>query len=254
MKYSAIFFLSFFILFSKQVCFGQNIILHSDSVSESHQLFSDSVPLFDSAAITKIKPNALKEQKIFSDPSLKYNKKSVVDKSFFERFLDWFAETFFGGAGYENIYMARKIMIWSIVIASVTIIIWLLSKSELVSLIKPKPKTASFNFNDITEDLDAINFNEKISEALNNSEFRLAIRWQYLKTLFLLDKKQIIVFAPHKTNIDYGTELKGKLFYDTFIKLSRIYEYVWYGEFALKESVYKINSLEFEKMEKQINV
>jgi len=150
--------------------------------------------------------------------------------------------------------MARQIIIWTIVIAAISILIWLLSKSELVSLIRPKPKTTSFNFNDITEDLSAINFEHKIAEALKGNDYRLAIRWHYLKILFILDKKQMIRFLPFKTNIDYGNELRGKHFFSEFVKLSRTYEYVWYGQFLLNDVNYKNNALEFETIEKQINV
>ncbi len=132
--------------------------------------------------------------------------------------------------------------------------IWLLSKTELVSLIKPKSKSTSFNFSDLIEDLDTINFDVKIAEAFKSSDFRTAIRWHYLKTLFLLDKKQLITFAPFKTNIDYGHELKGKDLYQAFIKLSRIYEYVWYGQFILNGSTYQNNAAKFNAVEKQINV
>jgi hypothetical protein len=150
--------------------------------------------------------------------------------------------------------MARTTIIWTIVLAAIAILIWLLSTSQLVSLIKPKPKSTSFNFNDVTEDLNAINFDLKISEALQQFDYRLAIRWRYLKMLFILDKKQMIAFAPFKTNIDYGNELKGKNYHPGFMKLSRIYEYVWYGQFTLNDNDYGNNAQEFETIERQINV
>ncbi len=171
-----------------------------------------------------------------------------------EKFQEWLAEQLFGGGGYNNIAMARQIILWSVIIISVAVLIWLLTKTEFVSLIKPRPKSTSFNFSDITEDLSAINFDAQISEALKRSDYRTAIRWHYLKILFMLDKKQMIVFSPYKTNIDYGYELKGKNFHPGFVKLSRIYEYVWYGQFALNETVYKSNAAEFETIEKQIGV
>ncbi len=210
--------------------------------------------VIDSSNINILVPSKIKEEKVFSDPKLKYGHSIVAQKSLFEKFLEWVTKLFFDKTGYENIYKARQIIIWSVVAISIGIIIWLLSKSEFFSLIKPKPKATSFNFTDITDDLNAINFNDKIKESLSQNDYRLAIRWHYLKTLFILDKNQLIVFVPFKTNIDYANELQGKSIQSDFKKLSRIYEYIWYGQFILDEKAYHINAAEFEAVEKQINV
>ncbi|MDX2173993.1 MAG: hypothetical protein SFY56_12795 [Bacteroidota bacterium] len=163
---------------------------------------------------------------------------------------DWL----FGKAGYDNVERTRKIVIWTVILVSFGIIIWLLSKTQLVSLIKPKPKATSFNFTDLTEDLNTINFEKKINEALKLNDYRLAVRWHYLKILFLMDKKLLITFAPFKTNVDYGYELKNETVKANFKKLSRIYEYVWYGQFVIDHKNYLDNADEFKKFEEDLNV
>ncbi|MBA3663350.1 MAG: hypothetical protein H0W61_03965 [Bacteroidetes bacterium] len=210
--------------------------------------------LSDTSEIKTIRPSKEKEKQIFSDPKLSYKKDIVAKKGMFERLLEWLAEKLFGKAGYDNISTARSIIIWTIVVLSVGIIIWLLSRSELVSLIKPKAKATSFNFTDVTEDLDSINFDQKISDAVKTGDYRLAIRWHYLKTLYIFDKRELITFAPFKTNIDYGNELKGGNDHKDFVKLSRIYDYVWYGQFNLNEANYNNNAREFETVINKINV
>jgi hypothetical protein len=208
----------------------------------------------DSTEIKTRYPSKSKEEQIFSDSKLNYKKNAVDKKGMFERFLEWLAEKLFGKAGYDNISTAREIIIWTIVIISVAVIIWLLSRSELISLVKPKAKATAFSFSDITEDLDTINFNQQIQDALAHNDYRLAIRWHYLKILFLLDKKSLITFAPFKTNIDYNNELKGKNIHSSFGTLSRIYDYVWYGQFNLNEQSYQNNAAEFEAAERKIDV
>lgn len=208
----------------------------------------------DTTSITIIQPSKEKEKEIFSDSKLNYKHEVVAKKGMIEKFLEWLAEILFGKAGYDNVNTARQILIWSIIILSIVIIVWLLSRSELVSLVKPKSKATAFNFSDVTEDLGTINFDQKINEAEKQSDYRLAIRWHYLKILFVLDKKGLISFASFKTNIDYSNELKGKAYHPGFIKLSRIYEYVWYGQFELNEASYQSNASEFKTIEKQLNV
>lgn len=225
-------------LFAKSFSFGQN----------------QAEVKIDSAEIKKYAPSKEAEEKVFSDPKLKYDHKVVAAKGIFDKLLEWLSKKLFGNASYDNISSARSIIIWTIVVIAVIVIIWLLSKSEMGSLIRPKPKATAFSFSDITEDLDTINFDTKIKEAASNGDYRLAIRWHYLKMLFLLDKKGLISFAPFKTNIDYTNELKNKKFTEGFVKFSRIYEYVWYGQFTLNEITYKGNASDFETFEKEINV
>lgn len=217
-------------------------------------LIRGQVKAYDTTSIKIIHPSIEKETELFSDSKLNYKQDAVAQKGIIERFLEWLAENLFGKADFENINVARQIIIWSIIIVSIIIIVWLLSKSELVSLIKPKSKATTFNFSDVTEDLNTINFNQKINDAEKHHDYRLAIRWRYLKILFILDKKSFISFASFKTNIDYSNELKGKEFHSHFIKLSRIYEYVWYGQFSVNETGYLNNVEEFKSIEKQINV
>jgi hypothetical protein len=208
----------------------------------------------DTSAIKITKPSKQKEDAVFSDSKLKYKQNIKTRPGLLERFLEWLAEMLFGKAGYRNVDLTRKIIIWTIIIASFVIIIWLLSRSQLVSLIKPKHKATAFNFSDVTEDLNAINFEARISEAVKNDDFRLAIRWHYLKMLFVLDQKKLIAFAPYKTNIDYKYELKDKQALNFFLSLSRIYEYVWYGEFKVTSANYASNAQDFNDFEKQVNV
>ncbi|MGZ3900124.1 MAG: hypothetical protein ACXVNQ_07100 [Bacteroidia bacterium] len=222
-----------------------NLVAENDSLKR----------IADTAEIKTLRPSKEKEREIFSDSKLNYKKDIIAKKGIFERFLEWLAEKLFGKAGYDNISTARTIIIWTIVIISLGIIIWLLSRSELISLTRTKAKSTSFNFTDITEDLDTINFNQKIKDALSGQDYRLAIRWHYLKMLYIYDKKRLIVFAPFKTNIDYGNELRGKEEqHKEFLKLSRIYEYVWYGQFTLHEESYSSNALEIESAIKKLDV
>jgi hypothetical protein len=212
----------------------------------------------DTSAVQLFVPSPQKERSFF-DNYKPYDKTKTAG-SFLSRFLEWLAELLFDKTGPDDILAARSIIIWSVIVVSLVIIIWLLSRSQVSSLIKPTPAASSFNFSDITEDLDAINFTQKISEAVKENNYRLAIRWHYLKILFLLDKKELIRFAPHKTNIDYNGEIQAyekassqKDLTLNFRNLSRIYEFVWYGQFNVKENDYKIHESDFNSFESVLN-
>lgn len=78
-----------------------------------------------------------------------------------------------------------------------------------------------------------------IRQALQNRNFRLAIRYLYLNSLYKLAEKGLVQFAVDKTNYQYVTELTNQQQRNDFAKLTLHYEYVWYGEFDIDETVYQ---------------
>ncbi len=140
-----------------------------------------------------------------------------------------------------------------VIVAVITVII-LLTKTNLIGLVKSKGKNTAFSFSDITEDLETINFEQRIADALKDDNFRLAIRWHYLKILFLLDKNKHINFAPYKTNFDYAYEIKNSTIKSKFNSASKIYEFVWYGKFDLDKNKYETSKKEFKDFEAIIHV
>ena len=81
-------------------------------------------------------------------------------------------------------------------------------------------------------------FDVLIRNALQNKNYRLAVRYHYLQTLHLLAGKNQIQLAADKTNDHYVREVANKNFQPGFAAITRNYEYVWYGEFAIDELVY----------------
>jgi len=90
--------------------------------------------------------------------------------------------------------------------------------------------------------LAAGNLEGKISEAVAQGQYRLAIRYYYLLTLRSLDERNLIRLDSRSTNYDYLAQMKGKQAAPAFGDLTRIYEYVWYGQ-------YQPDSRQFEKIE-----
>lgn len=208
----------------------------------------------DTIAFTLKKPAADLEKKVFSDPKLKYDLNVKYDPGIFERFMDWLSDLLFGNTNYENIQFTRELIIWTVIILCVIVVIWILLKSDLSRLIRPKSKMTTFNFSEITEDLSTINFDKMIEDAVKNADHRMAVRWNYLKCLYLLEKGGHLVFQPAKTNIDYQYDLKRSLFLNEFMSVSRIYDYVWYGKFTVDQAKYNDLRKEFTEFESHLNV
>lgn len=87
----------------------------------------------------------------------------------------------------------------------------------------------------ITSDSD---LESLIRQAVLARNYRLAIRYQYLRTLRKLAAKHIIEMAADKTNYQYVREISDNKYRNDFAALTLSYEYAWYGEFAVEEDLY----------------
>lgn len=81
-------------------------------------------------------------------------------------------------------------------------------------------------------------FDRLIRQAIAAGNFRLAVRYQYLKTLHLLAEKNYVQMAVDKTNFMYVQEIKNYDMQNAFARLTLNYEYVWYGEFTIDGVIY----------------
>jgi hypothetical protein len=91
----------------------------------------------------------------------------------------------------------------------------------------------------LDEDIHAMDFDKLIQEALQRNEYRLAIRLLFLKSLKLLADKHHILWQPGKTNHDYLNELSTQHLKTGFNELNFYFEYAWYGNFTINETLYK---------------
>ncbi len=91
---------------------------------------------------------------------------------------------------------------------------------------------------EIPENIFEINFPAAIKTAEEKANYRLATRLLYLDTIRRLAEKNLITYSQGRTNFDYILQLRSTVFYDPFFSLTRIFEYCWYGQFALDESLY----------------
>jgi hypothetical protein len=84
------------------------------------------------------------------------------------------------------------------------------------------------------DNIEELDINALLQQALIEKKLRLAVRLYYLDLLKNLDKNGIIIWKKNKTNRDYLFEVFEKnYFYDEIKKLTQTYEQIWYGEHTL---------------------
>lgn len=86
-----------------------------------------------------------------------------------------------------------------------------------------------------SENVHAMDFDSLIANAMKNKDYRLVVRFLYLKNLKLLSDKEIIEWKTNKTNYSYQHEIKDTSVRSKFLENTLIFDYVWYGEFTPDE-------------------
>lgn len=91
-----------------------------------------------------------------------------------------------------------------------------------------------------------------IQQALADRNYRLAVRYYYLYTLQLMNEKEIIVWELQKTNADYHKEIEKIELKKPFAQITRLYEYIWYGDFPIDEHKYLKAEANFLSLKEEV--
>ena len=165
--------------------------------------------------------------------------------SLWERFKSWLSHFFDDLFDFDSPVSARSFteyFIKTVYFIAFIAIIYLIAKTLL-------KKEGNWVFGRSTDSLDiatasievdllTTDFDNLIEKAMQVSDYRLATRYYYLKTLKKLTHKGIIDWDPEKTNYDYYQEIKEEGIQKQFQYISYLYNYSWYGEFELDTTAY----------------
>lgn len=159
------------------------------------------------------------------------------------------------GSGLMNNFLQSsflKILLWTLAGCFVLFIMYRLFLADGVF----QRRSKKFEKTDIEAEEEIItpesNFDALIKQALQNNNYRQAVRYQYLRTLHLLAGKSFIALAPDKTNFQYVSEINNADYRNDFAALTLNYEYVWYGEFEIENNIYQKIESGFTNLNKKI--
>lgn len=145
-------------------------------------------------------------------------------------------------------------LFWIVLIGGfLALLIWFLATGN-VSLFRKRAKTGGDENADelVTENIFEINFEKEIQKAIGASDFRLAVRLMYLRTLKDLSMSNLINYTHEKTNANYLFQLAGTSYYKTFFRLTRNFDYSWYGHFPLSPESFSLIQNDFNNFKQQL--
>jgi len=146
-----------------------------------------------------------------------------------------------------------KTVLWILIVGGfVAILIWFLSTSNIRLFRKTgRIKKPEASEEEPVENIFELNFDREIAAAIDVKNYRLAVRLYYLQMLRRLSEKNLISYTHEKTNSDYLFQLSGSPLYKTFFRLTRNFEYVWYGKFEISEEQFRLMQQDFQGFKQQ---
>ena len=132
---------------------------------------------------------------------------------------------------------AIKVILWILAILFVGIIVYqlLVSKGIFQKASRSKVSEQAVEEDELLLHND---FDLLVQQAYRSGDYRMAVRYLFLKTLQQLRDKGQITYEPDKTNSRYVFELPVNWRND-FSQLILQYEYVWYGHFDINAGQYE---------------
>ena len=124
--------------------------------------------------------------------------------------------------------------------------------ADLKNLFYNKAEVSSIEYETITENIHALDYGKDIQAAIQQGNYRKAVRLYYLKTLKVLADKEIIQWKKDKTNGDYRREVSQSNHALSFGEVTRLFDYIWYGEFPVDKPLFEQTEQKFQQFIKTI--
>lgn len=218
------FILSIFLLFNLYAFSAQEI---SKEVKLDS---SDIVPLdFNESDLSEFRTEDFNYQEQASEPNI------------IERFLNWlssilreFWEAIFGvGTATGFLYFVFRIFPYLILAFLLFLLIRFFIRTNSNNILTNNRSKGSIALNEEAHIIQNEDIQLLIEKAIAEKNYRLAIRYYYLQSLKQLGKGNFIEWQPQKTNEDYILELGANELSVPFNRLTRIYDFIWYGSFEI---------------------
>lgn len=131
-------------------------------------------------------------------------------------------------------------LLYGFMIAAVVVIILNLAGIDLRRFLTREARAVHIPYTS-EENISELNIDELISDAVGRKQWRLAVRYQYLKALRMLADRDLIRWRAGKTNMDYYSELNGVQLRSAFLAATDDFENVWYGNSEVTERHYEVS-------------
>lgn len=192
--------------------------------------------------------DSLELAKYTQDPDFYYDRKIAPPPTdtFWDAIANYFnklIDSLFEVQGADRAWYFLKLFL------AIAIVLYALSRltgMDLQALFFKSNQTQSIELEIFDENIHEMDFEQLIDEAISKGNYKLAIRLYYLKALKALEAKDIIKWEKDKTNADYRREVSKSNYSDSFAEITKLFDYVCYGEFQLDTGSFEMSKEKFK--------
>lgn len=192
----------------------------------------------------------------YTDPAFDYE--STIEgeaKNFIVRWIEYLLNFLGELLGFEpdpSTYLIVEYLIYGLVIvASLYFVIRLLMGHSTAQIFGKKAQELTPMSFEETQ-IDQLDLEKAIQEALAVSDYRQALRYHYLLLLQRLSGKGLINWHFQKTNLDYIQEIEPTDIQQDFRSVSIVFERIWYGAYPFGKIDYEQSAAQFDELKKRI--
>ncbi len=213
----------------------------------------------EKTSLSPVKFDQKKIAKFKRSNDFKYLEKAESD-SWWTRFKYWlalkylqFKNWFFDQFGTSSLVSLFLTVLPYLFLAGLLLLIgWLFSKFNPTSSLLKSDNHPDVLLHEEEKIIRSENIEDLIFKAVQDQDYRLAVRYYYLLLLKLLNKKGIIHYEFQKTNSEYLSEIKEIDFKESLQRSMRIYDFLWYGNFSINKIEYERAESSFKKLQNNL--
>lgn len=223
------------------------MVQDSSSTSTNQELVYDldsqqKAPQFDDKKIVEFRKQEDFNYTEYQEPDNWWVQLKKWGNQLWHKFISWL----FGTEEITGFWATLlRLLPYLLVIGVLFLLGWLFMKVNPAEMLLEKELAPQV---ELTEDEDIIqnqDIQQLIDQALQYKNYRLAIRYYYLSVLKKLSDSELIHWESQKTNTDYITELGDDTIQDRFKSITKLYDFIWYGNFEVNEKSYLKAEKEF---------
>ena len=197
-----------------------------------------ALPLDRSTVLPQRQANAARLRELAAQREFRYvepNATTDAWDAFWARLAHWLDRLLGTRAG----RFTWKYGIYSVMLALLVFAVLKLMKVDITGAFGRSSRRAPLAYDTAAENIHEVDFRVRIAEAEAAGNFRLALRLGYLEVLKHLTDRGLIQWQPDKTNHTYLAEIAVGPLREAFRRATREFEYVWYGELRLNQTLYE---------------
>ena len=209
----------------------------------------DSVP--DSPRAVRVLPTSFKDA--YGGAAYDY----VESVSFWERLRLWVIQRLVSWLNIQDTGAARVLEVLEllfyilVILVALYVIVKSIWNKDIAWLFRRKAQGLVGSGLELGDNIQEVDFDALIQKALQDNDYRSAIRYHYLALLKKLDRYGVVAYDDQKTTYDYRLQLQGSKYAEGFDRAAYYYTYVWYGEFAIDKGGYTAISDVYVQLLKQ---